>query len=157
MDYFFIFSAKYLFVLLPIILGIYFLRLPAGNKKNMAMFALSALALTYIIGLISGYLYFDPRPFVVGNFTPFIPHASDNGFPSDHTLLVSALAMIGLYWNRKLGILLWIFAIIVGIARVYVGVHHTVDIIGAMVIAVIATSLVFVVNKKFLKKSELIS
>ncbi len=147
MDTVFIFSAKYLFILPVLILGGYFFAQRRPAQKRMALFAVPAGLLTYTIGLIAGYLYYDPRPFVVGHFTPLITHAANNGFPSDHTLLASVLAMVGLYWSWRLGAVLWVVAIVIAVARVYVGVHHPIDVIGSMVIAVIATSVVYVFLK----------
>ncbi len=147
MDTFFILSAKYLYILPILILGGYFFTRKWPAQRRMALFAISAGVLTYVIGLIASHLYYDPRPFVVGHFTPLIQHAADNGFPSDHALLASVLAMVGLYWSWRLGAVLWAIAIVIAIARVYVGVHHPIDVIGSMVIAVIATSFVYVVMK----------
>ena len=143
-DAFFIFCAQYLFVLPIVILGIYFFMQPREDWKRMTVFAMSAAMLTYIIGVVVGLSYYDPRPFVVGHFTPLIPHAPDNGFPSDHALLVSAVAMIGTMWNKKLGFVLWVLAVLVAIARVYVGVHHTMDVAGSFVISIVAVSLVVI-------------
>ncbi len=140
MNIFFIFCAEYLFALPVLILGRYFLMQPRKTWKRMATFALSAALLTYVVGLIGGLLYYDPRPFVVGHFKPLIPHTPDNGFPSDHALLVSAIAMIGTLWSRKLGGVLWIVAVLVAAARVYVGVHHTIDVVGSMVISIVVIS-----------------
>ncbi|HTK33003.1 MAG TPA: phosphatase PAP2 family protein [Candidatus Paceibacterota bacterium] len=157
MNILYIFLAKYFFILSPLILGIYFMYLPLSSKKKMAIFALTALIFTYILGVAAGYLYFDPRPFVVGHFAPLIPHAPDNGFPSDHALFVSGLAMVGLYWSRRLGIALWIIAILVSIGRVLVGVHHFVDVAGSMLIAIIGVSLMYYtiknINTKYLHKT----
>ncbi|MDE2037795.1 MAG: phosphatase PAP2 family protein [Patescibacteria group bacterium] len=136
MDGFFIFCAQYLFIVPVLILGIYFLLQPRANWKHMAIFAISAALLAYLIAVIGGLLYYDPRPFVVGNFTSLIPHAPDNGFPSDHALLVSAIAMIGTIWNKRLGLALWFIALFVMAGRVYVGVHHPIDVIGSAVIAI---------------------
>jgi undecaprenyl-diphosphatase len=135
-----IFVAKYL-ILLPIgTVGVYFLFQPYAAKKRMVTFAVPAAALSYLVGLVGNLVYFDPRPFVVGHFTPLILHVPDNGFPSDHTLLVSTVAAMSMYWNRKLGLLLWAIAIIVAVARVYVGLHHPMDVIGSMIIAMAAVS-----------------
>lgn len=139
MNTFFIFSAEYLFVLPIFVLGAYFVARTWPAQKQMALFAVPAGVLTYLLGLIGNYLYYDPRPFVVGHFTPLIAHAADNGFPSDHTLLVASLAMVGLYWNRWLGIALWVIALLVAYSRVYVGVHHTLDVVASMICAVVAT------------------
>ncbi|MBU6142186.1 phosphatase PAP2 family protein [Patescibacteria group bacterium] len=135
---FFIICAKYLFIVPILILGGYGLSRPRSEWKEMAFFAVPALILTYLLGKISGQFYFDPRPFVTDHFIPLIAHAADNGFPSDHTLLAAGLAAVGLYWNKRMGILLWVLAALIAVARVYVGVHHPIDVIGSAVIALIA-------------------
>jgi len=141
-------SAKYLFVAPIVILGMYVLRQKWSAKKPMILFALPALILTYAVGVAGNHLYFDPRPFVVGHFTPLVAHAPDNGFPSDHTLLVSAIAAIGFCWNRKLGAVLAALALIVGVARVAVGLHHPIDVVASMAIAAVLTSAVFLVFRR---------
>lgn len=151
MDTLFILAAKYLFILPILILAIYFLLRPPASWMRMALFAITAAIVTLVLGKIANHVYFDPRPFVVGNFTPLVPHAADNGFPSDHTLLVAAAAMIGTIWNRRLGVVLWILAVLVGVARVYVGIHHVTDIVGSIVIAIIAVLLTYAVWKRFVQ------
>ncbi len=140
MDAFFVFSAQYLFILPILILGAYFFTRTWSAQKSMALFAIPAGLLTYVLGLIGNYFYYDPRPFVVGHFTPLIAHAADNGFPSDHTLLVSSLAAVGIYWNKWLGLVLWVIATLVAISRVYVGLHHPIDVIASIVFALVALS-----------------
>ncbi|MDD5318787.1 MAG: phosphatase PAP2 family protein, partial [Candidatus Pacebacteria bacterium] len=81
----FIFGAKYLFILSPILAGIFFLMQSRARQKKMLVLAAVAVPLTYVLVYILNHVYFDPRPFVVGNFTPLVPHIPDNGFPSDHT------------------------------------------------------------------------
>ncbi|HET8581269.1 MAG TPA: phosphatase PAP2 family protein [Candidatus Paceibacterota bacterium] len=140
MDAFFIFSAQYFFVLSLIILGAYFLTRKWPAQKRMTFFAVPAGLLAYVLGLLGNYLYYDPRPFVAGHFMPLIAHAADNGFPSDHTLLVSTLAAVGMYWNKWLGVILWIIAVLVAFSRIYVGLHHPIDVLGSMAIALVAVS-----------------
>ncbi|MDE2078938.1 MAG: phosphatase PAP2 family protein [Patescibacteria group bacterium] len=138
MDAFFIFSAKYSFVFAVGILGVYFLTRRWPAQKRMALFAIPAGLLTYLLGFIANHLYYDPRPFVVDHFTPLIQHIADNGFPSDDTLLVAALAAVGMYWNKWLGTILWALTILVAVARVYVGVHHPIDVLSSIAFALIA-------------------
>lgn len=132
-----------------VILGAYFLTRRWPAQKKMVLFAVPAGLLTYVLGLIAGLLYTDPRPFVIGHFAPLIQHVADNGFPSDHTLLAASLAMVGMYWNKWLGVILWTIAILIGIARVYVGLHHQIDIAMSMIIAVAAVSAWYVAVKYF--------
>lgn len=143
MDSLFIFATKYLYLLSIAALGAYFLLQPRESQRRMALFAVPAALLAYALGALGDHLYFDPRPFVVGHFTPLVPHAPDNGFPSDHTLLVSAIATIGSFWSRRLGFLLWILAVLVAAARVYAGIHHTIDVVGSVVIAAGAVALTY--------------
>ncbi len=155
MDLFFILSAKYLFVIPILVLGVYFLSQPRSVQKRILVFALPSLAFIYLLALLGGYIYFDTRPFVVGNFTPLIPHTPDNGFPSDHALLVSAVAAIGIYLNRKLGIVLWVLALTVAAARVYVGLHHPIDVAGSMAISILATSVIYFLIKNVWPKETI--
>lgn len=145
MDTFFIFCAKYLLAAPVLILGAYFFSRTWPAQKRMALFAIPAGLFSYGIGLLGNFLYYNPRPFVVGHFTPLIQHATDNGFPSDHTLLAATLATVGMYWNKWLGLLLWSIAILIAVARVYVGLHHLTDVIGSMVIALVAVSIWYAV------------
>ena len=143
LDTFFILAAQYLFLLPALLLGAYFLLQSRPVQKKILIFAIPFLVLTYLLALLAGHLYYGPRPFVVGNFRPLILHAPDNGFPSDHALLVFTLAIIGTYLNRKLGTVLWVLGLIVAIARVYVGVHHPLDVAASAVISIFAASIVY--------------
>lgn len=138
MNTFFIFSAEYLFLLPVIILGGYFFAKSWREWGRLALFAIPTGLLTYLLGFVGSLLYYDPRPFVVSHFTPLISHTADNGFPSDHTLLVAAFATVGMYWNKWLGVVLWAITLLVAVSRVYVGVHHFVDVFASMVFALIA-------------------
>ncbi|MHB0977938.1 MAG: phosphatase PAP2 family protein [Minisyncoccota bacterium] len=151
MDTLFIFGAKYLYIL-PIIIGaIYFLKASGETKKEIFIFAVFTLPLTFLLGVLANHLYINPRPFVVDNFAPLIPHAADNGFPSDHMLLVSVIAMLFSFFSRRTALWLWIIAFLVGISRVYVGVHHLTDIFGSVIIAVISGYTVFYAHRAILK------
>jgi len=82
----------------------------------------------------------DPRPFVVQGSTPLIPSSADNGFPSDHTLLLSATAAITMIANPWVGAVGLLLAVAVGLARVYAGVHHMLDIVGSLFIVGFVTA-----------------
>jgi undecaprenyl-diphosphatase len=129
-----IFIAKYLLFVSVFIAILYFAKMSRVKQKETLIFAAILLPLSYIAAKIVSHFYFDPRPFVIGHFTPLIPHAADNGFPSDHTLLAAAIAFVIFHYNKKIGLLLFVFAILIGLARVLAGVHHSIDIAGSIVI-----------------------
>ena len=138
MDNLIIFSATYLYLLEVALAALYFFLQNRSKQKSIIIISAIFLPLAYIVAQIIAAFYFDPRPFVAGNFTPLISHAPDNGFPSDHMLLASAIASILFLNNKKIGVLAWIIAIVVGIARVYAGIHHVADIVGSAVIAIVS-------------------
>ncbi|EKD59061.1 MAG: Bacitracin transport permease protein BCRC [uncultured bacterium] len=142
-DMLIIFGAKYLIFFAIVFAGLYFLSLSRESKRRTIVFAIIALPLSYVAAKISSYFYYDARPFVVGNFTSLIPHAADNGFPSDHTLLASGLAGIILLFDKKKGAVLAGVAILVGVSRVLAGVHHATDIVGSMVIVSVVSFLTY--------------
>lgn len=142
MDALIIFGAKYLYLVIVIIALVYLWRQAKELRWKIALCAVIALPLTYIAAKIVGNFYYDPRPFVVGQFIPLLPHAPDNGFPSDHTLLSSAVAAVIFFFHRKLGFLLFVVAFVVGASRVFAGIHHFVDIFGSIIIATAVTYVV---------------
>jgi undecaprenyl-diphosphatase len=142
LNFLIIFCAKYLYFLLIGIYLVYFIRLPKDEQKSLFLLTVIALPAIFLVSRIPALLYFDPRPFVVGHFAPLIPHAPDNGFPSDHALLTSSIASVVYYHSKKVSALLWLLTLMIGTARVLAGVHHWIDIFGAIIISVIGTVIV---------------
>jgi len=151
MDTLIIFIAKYLLFVSIAIAILYFLKQTRQKQKEMLIFAVLLLSLSYVIAKIVGHFYFDPRPFVLGHFAPLLPHAADNGFPSDHTLLAAAVAFAIFHFNKKLGMFLLLLAILVGVARVLAGVHHLIDV--AVSLAVVL-AVYFFMNHYFFEISK---
>lgn len=133
MDSVIIFAAKYLYLII-VASGIIIIVITKERFKLLKTSLLS-LSLALILGKVLNHIITNPRPFVVENVIPLIPHAPDNGFPSDHTLLVAAIAGIIFTKNKKLGLILFLLAILIGVARVIAKVHYPVDVIGSIIIA----------------------
>jgi len=110
----------------------------ASGFARLRTLVLSAVALPiiFVSSRIASYFFENPRPFFEHDFVPLVAHAADNGFPSDHALLVFALASVTFTFNRPVGIGLFILSTLVGVGRVLVGVHHTIDIFGSVIITV---------------------
>ena len=143
-----IFAANYLWYVIIGITVVYFLTLSRPEQKRMLIFAALVLPLVYLFSLLGGALYYDARPFVVEHFTPLIPHKPSNGFPSDHVLWSAATAAIIFPSNKYLSLLLWVLTILVGAARVRAGVHHPIDIVGSMLMAIVVGSIVYLIIRK---------
>ncbi|MBI2064401.1 MAG: phosphatase PAP2 family protein [Candidatus Yanofskybacteria bacterium] len=131
-----IFGAKYLLWVLIGLVLVWFLRLPKEKQKRFILFGITALPLIYAAAKLIGLFYYNSRPFVVGDFTPLIPHEPDNGFPSDHTLLGAAMAAVTYPFSRKVSLISWGVTVLIGISRVLAGIHHPIDIAGSMAVAI---------------------
>lgn len=155
-DSFFIFGAKYLFVLSLLIALFYFYKASTEVRKQMIIFAFISFPLAFIISLIARELYFNPRPFMISGLEPLVPHTPDNGFPSDHTLLVAAIASLLPFFNRRFALWLWFITIVVAFSLVYVGVHHFLDVLGSAIIAIISALFAYAIirNTKLWKTTN---
>ena len=143
MDLLIIFGAKYLIIISVLVTMSVVWIVPQKDRVRFTILLVLSLPIAYILAKIGGHFYMNDRPFVVGNFTPLVEHGADNGFPSDHTLLASSLAAVVTLIRPRIGVLLWLCAIVIGACRVLAGVHHVVDIIGAMIIAAVAVYATF--------------
>lgn len=151
MDTLMILFAKYLYLLIILGAVIYGLFQPREKQKSMLILTVIALPVIYMVAKIGSHLYYDPRPFVTMHIKPLIPHAPDNGFPSDHTLISAAFASILFVFNKKWGIIAFIFALLVGISRIYVHVHSPIDIAGSFVMSVVVTYLLVLAFRRFFR------
>ncbi|MDO8424069.1 MAG: phosphatase PAP2 family protein [bacterium] len=135
LDLIFIFGAKYLIIVPVLLTTYYYFRSSAEIRKRLLIFLVLILPFTYILGLGARSLYYNPRPFVTGGYAPLIPHAADNGFPSDHILLAASLAAAMLFFDRKQASWLWTLTAFIALSRVYAGVHHALDVAASMGLA----------------------
>jgi len=132
-----IFIAKY-FIILSVLGALFvWLKLNTGDKKRFIVAAVVGAIVAVILAKLGSMLFHNPRPFIAGHFTPYFAHGNDNGFPSDHTLFTGLVAAVVWWYNRKWGGVLFAVALAVGLARVVAGVHHLIDIAGALAFAIV--------------------
>ena len=113
------------------------------------MFAALTLPVIFIVSKIGALLYNDPRPFVAGHFIPLIPHEPDNGFPSDHVLLCASIAAVIYPSSKSLSLILWGLTLLIGISRVHTGLHHLVDVVGSIIMAIVVAAIVYrIINRR---------
>ncbi len=146
LDYGIIFLAKYLgYILLAVFI---FLYLKNRRKDFLIIPLLSALISRFVFTEIIRFFYFRPRPFVEQGISPLIEHASTASFPSGHAAFYFALSA-GVYrYNKKAGF--WFFgaSLIIGLARMFAGLHYFTDILGGLLIGLLSYFLVRYFSKK---------
>ena len=136
----FIFGAQYLYLAVVIVASVWFLMQPRLKQKEILLLFCISVPLLCIASGSASLLYYNPRPFVLGQFKPLIMHQVTNGFPSHHVLLASAFSAIVFIFNRPLSAILWVLVLFVGVSRIYVGAHHLIDIVGGVLIAAMVVS-----------------
>ncbi|MET4561077.1 undecaprenyl-diphosphatase [Lysinibacillus parviboronicapiens] len=116
------------------------------NKEHKIMLICGSIAfiLAEIVGKLAGLLHFNHQPFaVLSNTNQLIEKAVDNSFPSDHTILFFSFCMT--FWLFKKGTWFgWILlAILVGVSRIWVGVHYPLDVFVGAVIGITCASIIY--------------
>jgi undecaprenyl-diphosphatase len=143
MDSIVVFVAKYaLFFSLAIAVYVW-LRLPREQKWEFVVWAIIGGAVALALVKLGGALFYDTRPFVTDHVAPLFAHAPDNGFPSDHTAASMFAAVLVLYYSRRWGVVLVVISLLIGASRIDAHLHRPIDILGAIVIAVVAALIAF--------------
>lgn len=132
-------TADYLIYLTPLIL----VSLWCWGNESQREQALKACVVAFValeINQLLCIVWSHPRPFMMGLGHTFIPHASDSSFPSDHATVFAAIGLTFVFANSR-SITGWItlsLGACVAWARIYLGVHFPLDMVGA--VAVVAAT-----------------
>jgi undecaprenyl-diphosphatase len=133
-----IFGAKYLVAAPAAAVAYCLVRAKPEERWRLGLLVAAALPLGYVLARVAGLFWSHPQPFVGWEGEPLIPHEIDNAFPSDHTLLASALATIAGLSTRSpaVGGALFAVAGLVGLSRVAAGLHNSIDVGVALALGV---------------------
>lgn len=152
-DFIGIFFAEYLLY----IAAVFFLVLLLINKTRLMTIsvAISVFLARIIIAEPIKRIFHIARPYIaVDNVKKIIGENGDYySFPSGHTAIFFAIAMAIFYFNKKWGIVSFIIAILVGISRIYVGVHWPIDIVAGAIIGIISGIIVTKIIKRHYHKT----
>lgn len=139
-----LFCAEWLILLVPVgLLGLWMRG--AGAEREAAVKALAATGVALGINAVIGLLWYHARPFVAGVGHSFMHHAPDSSFPSDHGTIMFTVALVLAVSNvpaaKRFGRSLLPLAFVVAWARVFLGVHWPMDMLGALAVALGVTLL----------------
>jgi undecaprenyl-diphosphatase len=103
----------------------------------VAFKALGVALLALGVNVLIGFVWPEPRPFMMGVGHTWITHAADASFPSDHMTVFMSIGLTFLLAG-SLGIGLAVLggAVAVAWARVFLGVHFPLDMLGSVGVAI---------------------
>mgnify|MGYP000008668463 CR=1 FL=1 len=145
-----IFIASYFIFVIPIFLiYLWFKKTKRDENKKEALFIFASVLISLAIAWGISLIYFHPRPFMIGLGKKLIQHAPDSSFPSDHATSMFAPAFSLIFLKKyKDGVIFFILSALVGIARVFCGIHFPVDIVGSFFVSLIGAGIIFIVKEK---------
>ncbi len=132
--------ATWLIWLVPLLCIVLWLRGSLPDRRDLAI-ALAAVAIALSLAQGVGIAWPHARPFAQHIGHQLLAHEPDPGFPSDHAIVFFTLGFALLRSRRWswIGLPLLAAGMLVGWARVYLGVHFPFDIIGAVPVAVVSS------------------
>jgi len=158
-DIFFTFITQFgnAWVVAPLLLVLFLFKVPTRQKKRVIIYAIIAITLSGLINRSIKEVVKRPRPlryFALNEHLRESPegkreihtvyeHHTRRSFPSGHTNTAFAAASVviiifgGYFWSA------YILAFLVGISRIYLGVHFPFDTVGGMIIGIIIPWLIY--------------
>jgi undecaprenyl-diphosphatase len=140
------------YVLVVVLIFIFFYKPTKLNRFMVIVALLSAAVSRGIVTTVIRFFDHSLRPFAVMKVTQLIDE-SGYSFPSGHAAFYFALSMAVYLYNKKLGLAFFAASLVMGIARIYVGVHWPSDILGGILVGVVTALVVNFAARKFIIKT----
>lgn len=123
-----------------------------GELLYLLLGAVLALGIAQLVGVV----FPSPRPFALHLGHQYLPHADDPGLPSDHVTLLWSLAfgVLGVAEISWLVFPLLAVGLLVGWARIYLGVHFPLDIAAAMPVAALGAGMAWAMRGPLLRRAR---
>jgi undecaprenyl-diphosphatase len=147
LDHAMIFGASWLIYVVFAVAACCGLLLAHRRRWRPLGYFVATLAVSFGLLQLAGHLYVDQRPFMTQRLHQLVSHASGTSFPSDHTTAATAIALGLLVFTafRTTGALLLLAALLIGFARIFVGIHWPIDIAGGLLTGLVGVAVVAVV------------
>jgi len=104
------------------------------RNQRTVLTTVTALVMANLIVKAINLVYWRWRPFTFHEVTLLFYHPSDSSFPSNAATVGFCIATGIFLSDRKMGLLLYLIAVLFAGARIIGGVHYPTDILGGMLI-----------------------
>jgi len=135
--------AKYLvYVLALMMIYLWFSKRKDIQFRKMLTVSFASCVISEFVGkFIAGNIYYHRQPFaVLSNVHQLISKNVGNSFPSDHTIVFFSIMTIFFICSKsKQRYWYLVLAVLVGLSRIFVGVHYPIDVfVGASIGTIIS-------------------
>ena len=159
LDGFMVFVSRFLVQALIILVFVWLVFLAIKSKKDGSLFLkkigdifIFFITLSFVWAvteLIKGLVSL-PRPHqVLEDTKTLLVHGSNDSFPSLHTSFSFALAYFVYSLSKRAVLMLFGIAFIIGISRIYVGVHYPLDVIVGAFVGVFISFVIVKIFKRY--------
>lgn len=116
----------------------------AISKKAEMLTAVFLPAIVSRLGItvLVRNLHYRPRPYLTDAVNMLIDKSREASFPSGHAAFFFAFSLAVYYQNKKLGIAFLAVSVLMGLARIFAGVHWPSDILAGAVVGIFSVWLV---------------
>jgi undecaprenyl-diphosphatase len=88
---------------------------------------------SWVVATTLKLVFRTTRPFIEENIVPLYLETGFS-FPSSHAAVFASIAVAMFAINKRVGVVLSIIAVFVGISRMVIGVHYPVDVGGGLLL-----------------------
>jgi len=148
-----IFFAYYFeYILVAVLLFLLIFRFKKDVKMVLIAFVCAVVS-RFVITSSIRHFWFRPRPFLTEKVNLLVNYdGKEASFPSGHASFFFALSTVLFLYNRKLGILFYLFTILITLSRIFIGIHWPSDVLAGALIGIFIGWLGFkIINKKYEK------
>lgn len=146
-----VYVTRYLIYTLPFLAALSFYFIFKTNRERLFELtkAVFAAFLAYALNFLISVIYFRLRPiFTLDDVHQLMTKPiTDKSFPSDHTAVSFAIAFFVFWIGRKWGSAMLVLAFLIGISRIYVGVHYPSDVLVGALIGLVSAVIVRMSDK----------
>jgi undecaprenyl-diphosphatase len=130
--------------------------LVAKKYREAVIIFISMISASFVVSAILKHLIHRPRPFTVLASTILLsPISYSASFPSSETATAFAVAMAcHLLFKNKWWRLMWVWAVIAGVDRIYMGQHYPSDVFVGALVGIILSYLIVRLTAKANTKKE---